>query len=144
MSLHDNFNYVTGGTLYWAQFVYQLYACYYLTTMTIGADSVFGYYSLHLIGELGVLRQEYLNLKFSENYEKDLKACIKRNRMIQKSLPILEKIYAFLSIWLLITCSTVTPCLIVIFFALSFVFYLLNELFFPTGYLWTSLADFQG
>lgn len=80
---------------------------YYFVSIVIAGDGMFGYYALHLIGELGLLRQEYQNLKFTDNYKKDLKACLRRHKLIQDSLPVLEKIYQVLSLWLCITCATV-------------------------------------
>lgn len=78
-----------------ASLLYQTYGCFYLTILNVGSDSVLCHYSLDLIGELGVLSEDYCNLKSNNDYSKNLKACIKRRRMIQKSLPIGKKNFWF-------------------------------------------------
>lgn len=94
-----------GGTLHWIVYGEELYTGFYLWCVSSGTDCLFGFYSLHIASELRVLAHHFRNLKSSEDYKKNLKECIRRHLMIQESMPVLEKMYGFLSVWLAITCQ---------------------------------------
>ncbi|XP_011501530.1 PREDICTED: odorant receptor 13a-like [Ceratosolen solmsi marchali] len=104
--------YLIGGLVHWLIYVFEVISGFFLWCSTSGGDSVFGMYSLHIVGELKLLSHRFKNLKFSNNYKCELKYCIDRHIELMKAKQTLERIFGFLAIHLSISCAFVLCALI--------------------------------
>ncbi|XP_011501528.1 PREDICTED: odorant receptor 13a-like [Ceratosolen solmsi marchali] len=106
------FNYELGGAVHWSIYVFEILSAYYCWSITVGVDSVFGLYAMHMVGELRLLSARFESLISSKNYRKDLKECIDRHILIIDSQHLMQRIFGFLAIWLAVTCAVVMCAII--------------------------------
>lgn len=101
-----------GGTTHWMIYAFEVLSGYYCFSITVGVDSVFGYYALHIVGQLRLLAARFQNLKPGDNYKKELKECVDRHVVLMKAKLIMERVFGFLSMWLAVTCAIVMCAII--------------------------------
>ncbi|NP_001164419.1 odorant receptor 249 [Nasonia vitripennis] len=99
------FAYEPGGSVHWAVFGFEMFTGFYLWSVTIGVDSIFGLYALHMVGQLRLLGSRFQNLKSSSNYDKELGECVRSHIQLMKSRHKLQRVFGFLAIWLAVTCA---------------------------------------
>ena len=114
--------------MHWSIYGFELLNSFYLWSITVGVDSAFGYYALHMVGELRLLSSRFENLKTSKNYKKDLRECIERHQQLIEAQRLLEQVFGFLAIWLAVTCAIIICTIIfqisevsIAFFGLAFI-----------------------
>lgn len=95
----------SGGAIHWTIYGLETCSLFFLWTITCGVDSYFGLKTLHMVGELRLLSTKFRNLKFSENYRKDLKSLVDKHVVLIRAQRILERVFGFLAIWLAVTCA---------------------------------------
>ena len=98
--------------MHWCIYAFEALTGYYCWSITVGVDSVFGYYALHMVGELRLLAARFQSLRSSVDYKKDLKDCVDRHILLIESQGLMERIFGFLSIWLAVTCAIVMCAII--------------------------------
>ncbi|XP_058790713.1 odorant receptor 4-like [Phymastichus coffea] len=106
------FSYVPGGIVHWCIYGFEIVAGFFLWSVTCGVDSLFGYYTLQLVGELRLLTSRFRALKSSDSYKESMKDCVRRHVQLTKSHHFLERVFGFLAIWLALTCAMVLCALI--------------------------------
>ncbi|XP_058790791.1 uncharacterized protein LOC131663996 [Phymastichus coffea] len=106
------FNYENGGFVHWGTYAFELIEGYFGWSNTVGPDSVFGLYVLHLVGELRLLSFQFRNLKPGDDYRRQMKECIDRHEMLIESKRVMQRVFGFPSVWLAVT-SAVVICAII-------------------------------
>ena len=96
-----------GGAIHWIVYGFEWICAFFLWSITVGVDSIFGFYALHMVGELRLLAARFQSLRSSKNYKKDLKDCIDRHILLIETQSIMERVFGFLAILLAITCAIV-------------------------------------
>ncbi|XP_058790816.1 uncharacterized protein LOC131664012 [Phymastichus coffea] len=106
------FAYEPGGWIHWSIYGFELVEGLYCWTNTVGIDSLFGLYALHMVGQLKLLAHRFRNLKAGANYKKQLKDCVDMHARLIESKYLMEKVFGFLSVWLAVTCAIVICAII--------------------------------
>lgn len=101
-----------GGAFYWSMDIIHVATNFFAWTLTSSVDSLFGYFTLQMCGELRILSKLFENLSSSLDYKKDLKECIEKHYLLMRCRDSLERVFGVLTIWIAVTGALIQCALI--------------------------------
>ncbi|XP_014236765.1 odorant receptor 49a-like [Trichogramma pretiosum] len=106
------FEYESGGLVHWIIYALEVAAGYYCWSVTVGVDTFFGFFTLHLVGELQLLSSRFADMKPDKNHRKIIKELVDRHNLLIEAQRTVQKIFGLLSVWLAITCAFIICAII--------------------------------
>lgn len=104
--------YRPGGPVYYSMEAIEVAANFFFWTLSSCVDSLFGYYTLQMCGELNILAKRFRNLNGSRNYRRVLRECIQRHHLLMRCRDSLERLFGVLTIWIAVTGALIECTLI--------------------------------
>ncbi|XP_063975813.1 uncharacterized protein LOC135161819 [Diachasmimorpha longicaudata] len=96
-----------GGALYKVTYLFEVYNLMCLLFTTCGVDTLFGYYILHITGQLRVLGYQITHLNRSDGYHQSIRRFINKFEDLKECCEILQEIYGPVILWQIITNSVI-------------------------------------
>ncbi|THK32878.1 odorant receptor 13a-like [Diachasma alloeum] len=96
-----------GGVLYKVTYVFEVYNLMCLLFTTCGVDSLFGYYILHITGQLRVLGYQITHLNRSDDSHQCLRRFVDKFEVLKECCEDLQTIYGPVILWQIITNSVI-------------------------------------